>query len=58
MQDRIWPTIVTHLPASWPARVLIVWIIRPRETAAVLNAAQEFTAAIAAARTWSQPPSR
>ena len=37
--------------ASWPApRVLIAWIIRPRETAAVLNAAQEFTAAIAAAR--------
>lgn len=50
MQDQIWPTIVTLVGILAGAAVLVAWIIRPRETAAVLNAAQEFTAAIAAAR--------
>ena len=49
MQDQIWPTIVT-LAGILGAAVLIAWIIRPRETAAVLNAAPGIHRAIAAAR--------
>ena len=58
MQDQIWPTIVTLAGILAGAAVLIVWIIRPRETAAVLNAARNSLQPLPPRATWSQPPSR
>lgn len=48
--DQLWPTLVTLAGILTAGAVLIAWILKPRETAAILDAAGAFAAALATAR--------